>query len=617
MDVDPDNNLLELAVPFDSCKYYTTAEFSNQIVNHVGFSMLNYNVRSFHRNGTCFQTMIDSLNYHFDCLILTETWNNESNVQLCNLPGYNDFHTYRPKNHIYSISGGVSVFCIDSCRASKNSTLSICNANIESCVIEIESSGNKFAVVAVYRPPQGSKSDFIEELDLILNNLNSNALTVSILGDFNLNYGDCDDSSVLEFCSNLYSRSFISLINKPTRFPTGNLNSTPTTLDMIWTNSLNVSFCGVLDFDVTDHLPTFSILKLPNIEGKSDKIKIQSRPYTEENLQKFCSDLAEINWNEELNYDDIENCIIIFSQKMNLSYQKCFPIKTKFISNKRLNNKWLGQGLKHLINKKSQAFKQFRNGQISKEENNRIKNEINSKIRKAKFDYFRCSFERFKGNMKKSWNLLSNLMGRKKNKREIITLLDGTTELVDEGDVANKFADYFSTIGQNLDSNLQNSTVSPYQHVNRNSHSFYLFPVTVDECQKIISKLKLTSTDLNQTPVKIFKSVMHIVSDPIMKIINSSFRQGIFPKFLKIAKITPVHKKGDKKVHTNYRPISSLHYISKIFERAMADRLLSFFKKFKLFSKKQFGFLKGRSTADALLDFAENIYDSLNSKNII
>ena len=46
----------------------------------------------------------------------------------------------------------------------------------------------------------------------------------------------------------------------------------------------------------------------------------------------------------------------------------------------------------------------------------------------------------------------------------------------------------------------------------------------------------------------------------------------------------------------------------------MADRILSFFRKFKLLSKKQFGFLKSLGTADALSDFAENIYDSLNSK---
>ena len=75
-----------------------------------------------------------------------------------------------------------------------------------------------------------------------------------------------------------------------------------------------------------------------------------------------------------------------------------------------------------------------------------------------------------------------------------------------------------------------------------------------------------------------------------------------------------VFKKGDQKLCSNYRPISSLHYLSKIYERLFANRILSFFNKHSLFSEHQFGFLKNRSTSDALFDFSENIYDALNSK---
>ena len=47
----------------------------------------------------------------------------------------------------------------------------------------------------------------------------------------------------------------------------------------------------------------------------------------------------------------------------------------------------------------------------------------------------------------------------------------------------------------------------------------------------------------------------------------------------------------------------------------MANRLISFFEKFKLFSDKQFGFLKKRSTQDAVFDFTESIYDAIDSLN--
>ena len=124
-----------------------------------------------------------------------------------------------------------------------------------------------------------------------------------------------------------------------------------------------------------------------------------------------------------------------------------------------------------------------------------------------------------------------------------------------------------------------------------------------------------TRTGKNQIPVKIFKSITDWILNPLMNIINSSFSHCKFPDSLKIAKITPIHKKGDVKVCSNYRPISCLPFISKIFERSIAYRILSFFSKHSLFSDKQFGFLKTRSTKDAIFNFTENIYDALDSKS--
>ena len=83
---------------------------------------------------------------------------------------------------------------------------------------------------------------------------------------------------------------------------------------------------------------------------------------------------------------------------------------------------------------------------------------------------------------------------------------------------------------------------------------------------------------------------------------------------MKKARITPIYKKGDTKLCSSYRPISSLPFLSKIYERLMANRIISFFNKHSLFSDKQYGFLKGRSTQDALHSFAERIYDALDSR---
>ena len=295
-------------------------------------------------------------------------------------------------------------------------------------------------------------------------------------------------------------------------------------------------------------------------------------------------------------------------------YQICFPIKVKYVSEKRLHNKCISNEAKHLINEKSAAYSQFRSGDITWQRNNKIKNDLNRKISKIKLDFFSSSFENFKNDSKKCWDLMRQLTGTTQSRKNIICLLENNTETTDIQRIVNIFSNYFSKVGENLDQMLPTNQVSPYQLITRNEKNFYLFPVTPEEVCKIIAKLKITRTHPNHISVKFFKSIRHLISIPLCNIINASFQSGIFPNFLKSAKITPVYKKGNKKIPSNYRPISSLPFISKIYERAMTNRLISFFEKFNLFSNKQFGFLKNRSTKDAIYDFTETVYDALDSK---
>ena len=168
---------------------------------------------------------------------------------------------------------------------------------------------------------------------------------------------------------------------------------------------------------------------------------------------------------------------------------------------------------------------------------------------------------------------MRQISGTNKSNQEIIRLLDEDSELTDCSDIVNKFADFFNSIGNDLDLNLPTSTLSPLNSIDYNPRTFYIFPVTLMECEQIISKLKITKSPVNYLPAKMFKSIKSLVSYPLSKIINSSFISGIFPQQLKIARITPIFKNGLKTNPSNYRPISSLPYISKIFERCMTTRL--------------------------------------------
>ena len=147
-----------------------------------------------------------------------------------------------------------------------------------------------------------------------------------------------------------------------------------------------------------------------------------------------------------------------------------------------------------------------------------------------------------------------------------------------------------------------------------NVSSEFFYPVTAIEVENIMSNLKNTAYNLNEIPVKLLKNLSTILSETISKLVNASFSSSIFPECLKCARIVPIYKKGDSKNISNYRPISLLPTLSKVFERCILRRLLDFLKKFDIISYKQFGFQKDRSTTDALLALVEYIYDCLNEK---
>ena len=246
-----------------------------------------------------------------------------------------------------------------------------------------------------------------------------------------------------------------------------------------------------------------------------------------------------------------------------------------------------------------------------------MRNYVNCEVRKAKRNYYHRSFDKAKTDMKKSWNLIRKLLGTKPKSSDVKKLIVDGSEIVHPADIANCFNDFFSSVANDLEARLPpiNHSHSSYLNV-PNPHSFYLFDMNSSECYKIISGMKNTSSGPDSMPVKIFKSIASSIINPICKLVNLSFRVGLFPSSLKTARITPVYKKGNREELTNYRPIASLPFMSKIFERCMANKLVSFLKKFSILHPSQFGFQKFKSTCDALIHLTNFNYNSLNENKI-
>ena len=172
--------------------------------------------------------------------------------------------------------------------------------------------------------------------------------------------------------------------------------------------------------------------------------------------------------------------------------------------------------------------------------------------------------------MKKTWNIINDLTGNGRPIKEIKKLLINENQITDERELSEAFVEHFCSIADNLDDCLPRSDFSPLTYMNASStRSFFLFPVTETECIKLISTLKLTKTNIHHIPVKIFISLKNYFAYPLTKLINHSFQTGTFPNDLKIARITPIFKKGDKSNPGNYPPIASLPFVSKFIERCL------------------------------------------------
>jgi len=108
---------------------------------------------------------------------------------------------------------------------------------------------------------------------------------------------------------------------------------------------------------------------------------------------------------------------------------------------------------------------------------------------------------------------------------------------------------------------------------------------------------------------------VQFIKKPLANICNTSFASGTFPEILKIAIVKPLHKKGNTGEVKNYRPISPLSVFSKIIEKLMYSRLMSFLTKNNILNDDiQHGFCEGKSTETATHAFLENIQKAIEKK---
>ena len=185
--------------------------------------------------------------------------------------------------------------------------------------------------------------------------------------------------------------------------------------------------------------------------------------------------------------------------------------------------------------------------------------------------------------------------------------------------MAESFNTLFASIGKQIELNVpthQGSHFGDYlTGANNCNFAFHLIDNTTT--LRIIKNMKSsTSKGHDGISSELLKLITSDVSKCITTIINQSLTSGIFPNSLKIAKVTTIFKKGNNNLITNYRPISVLPVISKIFETVICDQLSDYFLTNNLLCAQQYGFKKNSSTELAALELLDRVLDQLDKHKI-
>ena len=592
-------------------KYYTIEEYSELLkpMRNYYINIMHINIRSIQNKFDTLKSMLNCLPDPPDVLALTETWLKETNKHLFSLDGYDSHHIIR----INKEQGGISIFTKNNLNVEILNQYCYINDSVEILTIKLKTTNLTYVISVIYRPH--SKHEMVNEFTDLINQLLTNAIYRNnksiLLGDFNIN--------LLEHTTHLPTNIFLNAmqalnyfphISRPTRFPDNPNLSQPSLLDHIWTNFTPSSSSGIIHCGLSDHLPTFINITQHTIPNS--KHKISFRIHNAANHHAFNNELAAVDWDNLLCSPNVNENFDIFLNTINRLYNKCYPLKTKFISTKRLQNPWLTNGILTSIKHKCNLFKMHKQGLVSHNHYKLYRNNLTRITRVAKSNHYRQIFCNFKNNTKKIWQTINEIRNNKHSKHNVTTLKLNDTTLDKPMDIAEAFNNYFCNIAPELDSKLPKTDRNPIHYLKGNYINSMLLPtVTTQDTKEVIKLLKNKNSGIHEIAVSVLKLSQDQITHPLTRLFNQSVATGTFPTKLKIAKVTPIHKSGPVDNPQNYRPISNLFIFSKIFELLMKKHLMHYLESKNILNPNQFGFRRNRNTFQALNLFSSNIYSAL------
>lgn len=553
---------------------------------------------------------------NIDVLCFSEHWLKSHEIDLVFFKGFKLASYFCRENKLH---GGSAIFIKD--KYSCKNVPSINSLAVEeifevSCchVAELNS-----LIVCFYRVPNiANRSKFFELLNSLLSIAFSMNTDIIISGDFNIDFNSGSEVAS-DLCSLIYSYGlhiiFSNVITRPGIIKEG------TCIDNIIT-SIHPSrtHSNIIDLGCSDHLSlNLSVNIGLNINSQSEIGQNSKwvRSLEVHNLIEFIKCLKNTNWIPVycLNSanDQFEKFFDMYLWAVNLS----FPLKNVKHNNvqtkKNPVHKWFTSELNNL---KSQVEKlSFLSRHSScpkiKQDFNRIKYKYRQEIKKAKLSFNNKVVSRAVNRPKQIWKIIKDASSVNSSASyQIPTSLNSDI-----------FNDFFVSSVQDVVNAIPQSHNTAKFYASK-AYSWLNVPptfsftyVSVQDVHSAILSLSNSSCfDMFNLSSYIVKHSSIYISEVLCHILNKCFDEGVFPDTLKISKVVPVLKKGDSTAPNNYRPISLVPVLSKVFEKVINMQIIKFLEINNLLFGNQFGFRKGRSTCDAVLKFIQNCLDGKESK---
>ena len=438
---------------------------------------------------------------------------------------------------------------------------------------------------------------------------------IQFIGDMNinlLNYSSHDlTQQYLEF---LLSNGHLPLITQPTRIQ----GNSATLIDHITTTLQTERYdSGVIIDSISDHFPVFFVqhkkIKRP------PPIEVQTRKINNTTIPPFLDLLKSKDWHPIVNNNNPESAFRSFFDTIDAAVDMSFPEVTIKTKPKNISfSPWMTPGLLKSSKTKQCLFtKKLKYPTVGNKKQFISYNGVFNKVRRAaKKDYYSNQFAENKNNIKRTWDVIREVIGKRKHRENLPDFFKHNgTILTEAKDIAEGFNGFFAGIGPELASKftVNNNKFRTYLG-NAIDENFIFTTLTYDMINEVAGKLKpKNSAGADSISSKLLKRMLPYIISPVCHLFNLSLKSGYIPLQLKTAKVIPVYKSEEKCHFTNYRPISLLSSFSKLLEKIVARQVIGFLYKKQILYKHQYGFRRGHSTTHPIIQFLDKIYHGFNA----